>query len=166
VLRHTGFRGSDAVDGRFKEFKNGFVNRLTQKKKKWVSVALHPELQFALEGEIQRRQPQEDERILLNPFTGRSLSRPRLYERIKALGQRAGVNNAYPHRFRDTFAVDMLLKGATPYEVAQYLGDAVGTIEKYYASWVKEFLERSKRIIEGDGGLENLDTQGRNQLLL
>jgi hypothetical protein len=49
--------------------------------------------------------------------------RPRLYQRMLALGKRAGVNNAHPHRFRDTLAVDLLSRGASPYDVAKMLGD-------------------------------------------
>jgi hypothetical protein len=34
----------------------------------------------------------------------------------------------HPHRFRDTFAVDMLARGATPYDVAKLLGDEIATV--------------------------------------
>jgi integrase len=164
VLRHTGLRGGDAVDLRWQEiehqgdWKTGGLDRITQKRRKRVWFALHPELLFALEREYHRQSPQPAARVLLNPSTGKTLSRPRLYERMKALGRRAGVSNVHPHRFRDTFAVDLLLKGASAYEVAQYLGDTVQTVERYYATWVKEFRERSRRIVEGGMGLEALDT--------
>ena len=46
-----------------------------------------------------------------------------------ALGRRAGVVKVHPHRFRDTLAVDMLLKGATPYDLAKTLGDTVAVVE-------------------------------------
>ena len=42
--------------------------------------------------------------------------------------------------------------------MAQYLGDTVETVERYYARWVKEFRERSRRIVEAADSLENLDT--------
>ena len=47
------------------------------------------------------------------------MTRPRLYQRCKAIGRRAGIEDVHPHRFRDTFAVDMLARGATPYDVAK-----------------------------------------------
>jgi len=47
-------------------------------------------------------------------------------------GWRAGVPDAHPHRYRDSFAVDMLARGASPYRVAKLLGDTVATIEKHY----------------------------------
>lgn len=66
------------------------------------------------------------------------MSRSRLYERMLALAVRAEVTRAHPHRFRDTLAVDMLLKGASPYDVAKTLGDTVGVVEEHYAPYVKE----------------------------
>jgi site-specific recombinase XerD len=62
---------------------------------------------------------------LLNPSTKKPMGRPRFCTRIKALGDRAGVHQTPPHRFRDTLAVDMLLKGASPYDLAKILGDTV-----------------------------------------
>jgi hypothetical protein len=46
-----------------------------------------------------RRRPQPEDRVLLNPATGCPLTRPRLYERMLAVGRRAGVLEAHPHRF-------------------------------------------------------------------
>ncbi len=99
--------------------------------------------------------PQPDERILMNPRTGEPMTRPRLYRRMLALGKRAGVPEAHPHRYRDTFAVDMLARGATAYEVAKLLGDTVDTVEKHYAPFVKELGERTRRLMENGQGLED-----------
>jgi integrase len=73
---------------------------------------------------------------------------------MKALGRRAGVANVHPHRFRDTFAVDMLARGASPYDVAKLLGDTVSTVEKFYAPFVKELRDRARRFMENGEGLE------------
>jgi len=156
LLRWTGLRGSDAVTLRWKEidWKEKGINRLTQKRLKRVWIPLHPELLFVLDSERQRLQPKGDEYILRNPATGKSLTRPRLYERMRALGRQAGVENVHPHRFRDTFAVDMLLKGLSPYDVAKILGDTIHTIETHYAPFVRELRERARRFIESEEGLE------------
>jgi integrase len=84
-----------------------------------------------------------------------SMSRPRLYVRMMAIGRRADVPNSHPHRFRDTFAVDMLAKGASPYDVAKLLGDTIETVETHYAPFVKELRERTRRIMENGEGLES-----------
>jgi integrase len=165
LLRHSGLRGGDSVDLRWREIdrKGRGIDRVTQKRGKRVWIPLHPELLFALEAERERRQPRPDETVLVNPKTRKPLTRPRLYERMKALGKRAGVSHVHPHRFRDTFAVDLLLKGASAYDVAKLLGDTVETVEKYYAPYVRELRERARRFVESQEGLENVDTNWTQQ---
>jgi integrase len=120
-------------------------------------------LLFVLELERDRRNPEPEERVLLNPATGKPLTRPRLYQRMLALGRRAGVLEAHPHRFRDTFAVDLLARGASPYDVAKLLGDTVETIEKHYAPFVRELRERARWIMEKGEGLEITGTPRAQQ---
>ena len=122
-------------------------------------LPIHKELFFALETERDQRGPNLEDRVLMNPVTYKPLTRPRLYERILALGRRAGVLGAHPHRFRDTYAVDLLARGASPYDVAKLLGDTVETIERHYASFVRELRERARRIMENGEGLEITGTQ-------
>jgi integrase len=158
VLRWTGFRGSDAVTLSFREVHFGTkeVERLTRKRKKKVVLPLHPELLFALEAERDSRKAEPTDHVLVNPVTGQPLTRPRLYQRMVALGQRAGVPHVHPHRFRDTFAVDLLLRGASPYDVAKMLGDTIETVEKHYMPFVRELRERVRRILENGAGLEEV----------
>jgi integrase len=157
LLRWTGLRGSDAVGLHWGEidWASKEINRLTQKRRKRVIVPIHPELQFVLETEYAQRNPHVEERVLLNPNTGKPYTRPRLYERMLALGRRAGVLDAHPHRFRDTFAVDMLARGASPYDVAKLLGDTIETVEKHYTPFVRELRERVRRLMENGEGLES-----------
>lgn len=63
--------------------------------------------------------------------------------------------HAHPHRFRDSFAVDLLCAGAGVYDVARMLGDTVETVEKHYAPFVPALRERVRRIMESGNGLEN-----------
>jgi integrase len=167
LLRWTGLRGSDAVGLRWEEidWETREINRLTQKRRKRVLLPIHQELFFALEVERDRRKPQPQDRVLLNPATNRPLTRPRLYQRILALGRRAGVLDAHPHRFRDTFAVDLLSRGASPYDVAKLLGDTVDTVEKHYAPFVRELRERARRIMETGEGLEITGTPRAQQTI-
>ena len=156
LFRWTGLRRSDAIALTWGEidWQTAEINRLTQKRKKRVLLPIPQELLFALEAERDRRKPDLQENVLLHPGTREPLSVKRIYERMKALGRRAGVANVHPHRFRDTFAVDMLARGASPYDVAKLLGDTVATIEKHYAPFVKELRERARRFMENGEGLE------------
>jgi len=133
------------------------INRLTQKRKKRVVLPISQELFFALEAERDRRSPQIEERVLMNPLTAKPMTRPRLYGRMLALGKRAGIPDAHPHRYRDSFALDMLVRGASPYDVAKLLGDTVATVENHYAPFVKELWDRTRRMMENGEGLEKTD---------
>ncbi len=157
LLRWTGLRGSDAVTLCWAEvhFDRKEIERVTRKRTKKVIIPIQSELLAVLEMERDKRNPEPDDHVLLHPQTKASLSRPRLYQRILSLGKRAGVPGAHPHRFRDTFAVDMLARGASPYDVAKLLGDTIETVEKHYAEFVKELRERVRRMMESkEGGLE------------
>jgi integrase len=158
LFRWTGLRRSDAIALTWGEINwhEAEINRLTQKRKKRVVLPIPQELLFALEAERDRRQPQLQERVLLHPGTTHPLSPKRAYSRVKAMGRRAGVVNAHPHRFRDTFAVDMLARGASPYDVAKLLGDTVSTVEKHYAPFVKELRDRARKFMENGEGLEKV----------
>lgn len=151
LLRWTGLRGSDAVTLRWSEVRldTKEIERVTQKRTKKVILPIHSELLAVLKMERESRDPQPDDHVLLNPETGKPMNRPRLYHRMRALGKRAGVPNTHPHRFRDSFAVDMLARdGVSLYDVAKLLGDTVETVEKHYAEFVKGLRERVRRLME------------------
>lgn len=64
---------------------------------------------------------------------------------IDCLGRMAGIN-AHPHRFRDTFSVELLKSGASLRTVQLLLGHtSIKTTEKHYAPWVKEFQRELDR---------------------
>lgn len=164
LFRWTGLRGSDAVNLRWSEvhFDRREMERVTLKRTKKVIVPLHPDLLAVLEMEHTRRNPKPEDRVLLHALTQKPLTRKRLYYHMLALGKRAGVPDAHPHRFRDTFAVDMLARGASPYDVAKLLGDTIETVEKHYAEFVKELRERVRRMMEStEGGLQAFSVEAR-----
>lgn len=56
---------------------------------------------------------------------------------LRKVAKKVGVKNAHPHRFRDTFAVELLLAGVPLERVSILLGHAsVKVTEKHYAPWV------------------------------
>jgi integrase len=156
LLRWTGMRGSDIVGLTWGDvhFDRREIERITQKRRKPVIIPTHTELLFALETEYEGRSPASDDQVLAQTRERGRMTRPRLYQRCKAMGRRAGIEDAHPHRFRDTFAVDMLARGATPYDIAKLLGDEIATVEKHYAPFVRELRERVRNLMETDGGLE------------
>jgi integrase len=57
---------------------------------------------------------------------------------LDTLFELANVRNAHSHRFRDTFAVSLLLNGVSLENVSKLLGhSSVKVTERHYAPWVK-----------------------------
>ena len=54
----------------------------------------------------------------------------------------AGIENGHPHRFRDTFAVELLRNGASLHTVQLLLGhSSIRTMEKHYTPFVLELQQ-------------------------
>ena len=63
--------------------------------------------------------------------------------RLNRLFELAGVKNSHPHRFRDTFSVELLLAGVPIEQVSVLLGhSSVRITERHYAPWVRARQER------------------------
>jgi len=160
VLRWTGLRASDAINLtwnniHFDRGVNGEIEVLTQKRSKTAIIPLSPELDDALRSAFQKTKLQPQDRVLINPETEEAFtSRARLYERIKALGIRAGVARVHPHCFRDTFICDMLARGTSTYVVAQMVADTTETIEKHYASFVQAARDAAQHQMANGLGIE------------
>lgn len=163
LLRWTGLRGSDAVnllwrDIHFDRGANGEIEVLTQKRSKIAIIPLASELRNALEEVAAARygrKIQSDDFVLYNPETNKPFtSRWRMYARIVALGERAGVKRATPHCFRDTFACDMLARGTSIYDVAKMLADTVDTVEKSYAQFVPAARDAAQSKMDTGIGIE------------
>jgi site-specific recombinase XerD len=64
-------------------------------------------------------------------------------KRLAKLFELANVERAHPHRFRDTFAVELLLAGVPIERVSILLGhQSVRITEKHYAPWVRSRQEQ------------------------
>jgi len=64
---------------------------------------------------------------------------------FKKVGETADptVPNCHPHRFRDTFAVSLLLRGVSLDSVSKLLGhSSIKISERHYAPWVKARQDR------------------------
>ena len=58
---------------------------------------------------------------------------------VSCLARMTGIN-AHPHRFRDTFSVELLKAGVDLRTVQKLLGHtSIKTTEKHYAPWVRDF---------------------------
>ncbi len=58
------------------------------------------------------------------------------------------------HQATIVAAVAMLVRGASPYDVAKMLGDTIETVEQHDTPSVKELRERVRWLLENGTGLE------------
>jgi site-specific recombinase XerD len=134
VLLYTGLRMGDAVglSRAAVNLKSRYVTLRTMKTGAHVRVQLPASAIAALD-----RLPRGG-RFYFWDGVGSLKNRAEWFrKRIKALGVRAGVPNVHPHRFRDTFASELLLGGADIRTVQMLLGhESVRTTERYYGNFV------------------------------
>lgn len=184
LLKSTGFRRSDAAsllwqEVHFERGKYGEIEHVCKKNGVRVIVPLSKELRGALWAERLRRNPLPSEPVLLtesappakNATPGLFDNEPSLlsvsenqlrrrehqiYNRIRELGNRSGVLNAHPHRFRHYFAVNSMLLGASLPYVARMMGDTEETVSKAYLHIVQEIRDRESVVLNSGVGLEEL----------
>jgi integrase/recombinase XerD len=69
----------------------------------------------------------------------------RVFQKIGASADPT-IADCHPHRFRDTFAVSLLLKGVSLESVSKLLGhSSIKITERHYAPWVKARQEQLRR---------------------
>jgi integrase len=68
---------------------------------------------------------------------------------LRKLFDLAGIKGAHPHRFRDTFAVELLLAGIPLERVSVLLGhSSIKVSEKHYSPWVRARQEQLEADLE------------------
>jgi integrase len=156
-LRWTGFRGSDAVALSLREVHFGTkeVERFTRKRKKKLFCRSTPNFSSPWKRSVTVATSAH------RPCLGESCYRPVTHASTALSADGCAwpagcVPNVHPHRFRDTFAVDPLLWGASPYDVAKMLGDTMDTVEKHFMPFVRELREHARRILENGAGVEGV----------
>jgi integrase len=162
--RWTGLRRADLIKLSWAEvdLQELKIEHRAQKNGGKIVLPIFENLLLALTAEYERRKPQRQDPVLLTPKGG-WYSGTNLYWRLKRLGVRAGVHVS-PHRFRDTFAVDMLLRGLDVSYVAQMLGDTVAVLMTYYVPFVRELRERARLTVNNGVGIEQFVTEVTQQV--
>jgi integrase/recombinase XerD len=132
LLRYSGLRITDAVTLTKHQIENDVLKLRTAKTGTDVRVPLPPAAIDALNA------IKVDHHYF---WSGRGTKKSCVgdYQRaFKKLYKLAGVENGHAHRWRDTFAVELLIKGRTIEQVAALLGhQSTKVTEKHYAPWVK-----------------------------
>ena len=146
LFLHTGLRISDVIDLRKSDVdgENSIVR--TRKRGRVVTLPIHPELRSALDKHLAaQNSAQQVSVFLFSSSDGEQLHG--LDKCLRRLWKHAGVAGGHAHRFRDTFAVGLLAKGASLYDVAKLLGISVQVADAHYAPYVAELQERGRRLV-------------------
>jgi integrase/recombinase XerD len=135
VLRYSGLRIGDASMLSLERFKENDLFLYTQKSGTHVYVPLPPFV-MSLVRAIKVRHGQY---LFTGPESLRMETASDLWRRkLAQVFATAKVQGGHPHRFRHTFAVELLKKGVPMEEVSILLGhSSVRITEKHYASWVQ-----------------------------
>jgi integrase/recombinase XerD len=134
LLRYSGMRISDAVNLRASQIKGNRLFLYTQKTGVPVNAILPEFVVKALEAT-----PKVNDECYFWSGAGKLDSAVRSWQtRLRRLFELAEVPDAHPHRFRDTYAVELLLAGVPIERVSALLGHrSVRITEVHYAPWVR-----------------------------
>jgi len=135
VLRYSGLRIGDASMLTIDRFKDDDLFLYTQKSGTHVYVPLPP---FVM-NLVRAIKPRHGQYLFTGPESVRMETASDLWRRKLAQAfTLAKVQGGHPHRFRHTFAVELLKKGVPMEEVSILLGhSSLRITEKHYASWVQ-----------------------------
>jgi len=138
TMLYTGLRISDVIQLARTRLKEGKLLMRTMKSGRDLYISLHGDALDALNA-----LPVESDEFFF--WSGKSKldsainSARRAIDRIGRLAQ----VKARPHRFRDTFACELLLSGVDIRTVSLLLGhSSVAITERYYAPWVERYQSR------------------------
>jgi len=139
LMRYSGLRIGDAVTLRADRIVDGKLFLYTQKTQVPVHCPLPKIVIDALDDVI----PVADPYYF---WTGKSDTRSitgNWQRRFQKLFTLANVKDAHPHRFRDTFSVELLIAGVPIEDVSILLGhSSVKITERAYAPWVQARQQR------------------------
>jgi integrase/recombinase XerD len=139
LLRYSGLRIGDAVSTSMKRIEGGKIFLYTAKTGTPVLCPLPQAVLDALDAA-----PHSSEEFYF--WSGKSTLKSAVgkwQRRLHTLFELAEIEKGHAHRFRDTFAVELLLKGTPIERVSMLLGHRTTRItEKHYSPWVKARQEQ------------------------
>ena len=143
LMRYAGLRISDAACfNKSRILPDGSIFVYTHKTGEPVLIPMHPELEKGL-GQIT---PNSAGYYFWSGESAVTTATDNWRRRFAQAFKCAGIRGGHPHRFRDTFAVDLLLRGMAIDQVSALLGhSAVKITEQHYLAFVSA---RRKQIVE------------------
>jgi integrase len=161
VFRYSGMRIGDAVNLRTNQIEGNRLFLYTQKTGVPVNVILPEFVLKALEAT-----PKVNEDFYFWTGIGKLESVVRNWQtRLRKLLSIANVPNSHPHRFRDTFAVELLLAGIPIERVSVPLGhQSVRITEKHYSPWPRSRQDQLEADLITAWSRDPLETKGTREV--
>jgi len=78
---------------------------------------------------------------------------------VQVREKKAGVEQAHSHKFRHTFASELLAKGATIEDVAIILDGGPRIVARHYSRWVPERQSRQDELLREVHGAKMAHTE-------
>jgi len=151
LLRYSGMRIGDAVTCSAERLAGSKLFLYTQKTDVPVNCKLP-----AFVAEALQSAPRENEKYFFWTAEGKVETATGNWRRSLAkLFALAGIKHGHPHRFRDTFAVELLLAGVPLERVSILLGHrSIRVTERHYAPWVRARQEQLEADLERSWALD------------
>jgi integrase/recombinase XerD len=146
LLLDTGMRASELINLRLQDvdMKRNSV-RVMGKGNKERAVPISSRTGQALWRYLAQRDQRRPLDAVFITSSGGPLSRRDLYHRLNEIGNRAGVPNTHPHRFRHTFAINYLRNGGDVYTLQAILGHSTLEMVRHYARIAQTDVETVHR---------------------
>jgi integrase/recombinase XerD len=141
LLRYSGLRIGDAVQCDTTRLEGGLLRLYTQKTGTHIHLPLPEFVVRALHA-----CPRMNERYWFWTGIGKLSTAVGDWQgRLLDLAEDAKIQRLHAHRFRDTFAVSLLLEGVPIERVSILLGhSSIKVTEKHYAPWIRERQEQAE----------------------
>jgi integrase len=140
LFLHTGLRIGDVIHLRRDSIHDRILHLQTKKRGTTVRIELHKNVLDALQ-QVPHRPPSP---YLFTTSEGRPIVS--LDKHLRRLWKACGVAGGHAHRFRDTFAVNILAAGGSLYDAAKLLGISHYTAELHYTPYVEDLQERAAKL--------------------
>jgi integrase/recombinase XerD len=141
LLRYSGLRIGDAVRCDTARLEDGLLRLYTQKTGTHVHLPLPEFVVHALDA-----CPRMSERYWFWSGNGKLSTAVGDWQgRLLDLAEDAKIQRLHAHRFRDTFAVSLLLEGVPIERVSILLGhSSIKVTEQHYSPWIRERQEQAE----------------------
>jgi integrase/recombinase XerD len=161
VLRYAGLRIGDGVTLSSERVCDGKVFLYTAKSGTPVSCPLPPFVIIALEAALE-----PGKRFYFWTGNGKKQTATGDWQaKLQGLFKEAGIEDGHAHRFRDTFATELLLAGVPLERVSILLGhSSIRITERHYSPWVRSRQEQLERDVRATWSTSKPEMEGTQEV--